>query len=463
MADLLVLECIIGILLFISLIRPYIKYFQDIDGLYFLSLLALLLCVGLTIAFGFRPECVPLFIVAILLSLLDLHKILLWIRGLRNSEDSSHITIFRVLLFLLLFGSLYSGIRFIPVDTNKEVKLYTSTLLNDMQKGRTFFVRIYGKENQQNPVMLVVPPLQGSVQVVDTICSSLYKKGFTVITYSRAGLDIPAYDTEEKSIYPSFKLMIKQSIAFIGGTKWSTAAQYAVYFENERYSDLQFLIDQLYKGALTVEQPHHIYLAGYGAGAAAVIRFMDQEKNYIHGGIAIEGPLCSALEFEKATEISDSSFWSTIQNWYEQNRPKHFVQCGVVPIIQKPVLFLVSDTVTEPGARDGRYMSIIRMVRAAHAPVILGAITGAGPFDYGDTIHYYPIYTALMPGNGPRVKTSGFYPEVTASLINNFCTIFGNDGITEVQHLPLEKISTTVHLESGGIWTSITPEEVLGK
>jgi len=59
--DLLLLESLVGILLLFSVLRPLIKSFEGIRGLFLLPTLAFIITIAIFVVYGFVPNVSPFF------------------------------------------------------------------------------------------------------------------------------------------------------------------------------------------------------------------------------------------------------------------------------------------------------------------------------------------------------------------------------------------------------------------
>jgi len=267
-------------------------------------------------------------------------------------------------------------------------------------------------------------------------------------------LDLPAYDVLHKPVAPSIKRTAEYLLSFIAGLRYKTPNEYGRSIEDERLRAIERVISQ---GVYDLP----LYIIGYGAGGAAALRYLAQHKdNPVSALINIEGPLFYSLEFnERGTEASGvKGFLATLL-------PLSFSHIGAIPLIEKPLMVLVSDRIKKTEERDHRYASLVRVVHQSEAPALLVALTGAGPFDYSDVTVQYPIYSALLGGIGNRVRSPAYYVESTVALINNFiCSIEGmqTEVSKTVRGVPYP-VSGDVYMEYNGYSNSYNPREVLGK
>lgn len=460
MSDLVLLVLLIIVLVALELLRPFFKSIQDVSGFIFFPLFSLILISVSYYVYGFRPELIPLSLVIFFITLFRVPTVFSLMQGLRYDEDRSPslIGIIFGILFLSLAGCI--AICFSPQEGNvskpiSDASAYETLVLKGQDENTEYFVRKYVPAgNETKGTILLVPPINGSVKVVDTICAALESRGFSVFTFSQPGIDIPAYDVLNKAVFPSIQNTGAYLLSFIAGLQVKAAHQYGTNFEKARMEAVSFLINH-------IEPSGKLYVVGYGAGGAAAIRYAaEHPESNIAGVVNVEGPLYSLLEF------SDTDGSATGVSAFLNNvMPRSDVHIGTVPVVQKPLLVLVSDKIKVTNKRDSRYATLVRTVHMAQAPAVIAALTGAGPFDYSDVSVQYPVYSALMSGIGNRVRSSEYYIDATAALISNFmCSIEKRQSAeyTGVQ-CSSTPVSGDVYIEYNEYSKSYNAQEVLGK
>lgn len=460
MSDLVLLIWLIVGLVALELLRPFFKSIQDVAGFLLFPLLALLLIFASSFVYGFRPEIIPLGIVIFFIAVFRIPMLISLMQGLRIDEDRNP-SLIRVgigILFLGLAGfiaicfSPQEGLYTRPVS---DASAYETLVLKGQSGSPEYFVRKYvSKEHEPKGTILLIPPVNGSVEVVDTICVALKSRGFSVLTFSQPGIDIPAYDVLNKAIFPSIRNTGSYVLSFIAGLQVKAAHQYGIYFEKSRMEALDILLKN-------IEVAEKLYVVGYGAGGAAALKFAaEHAETNIAGIVNVEGPLYSVLEFPDSGGKT-----SGLSMLLETLLPHPAVHIGTIPAVQKPLLILASDKIKRTDQRDSRYATLVRTVHMAQAPAVIAALTGAGPFDYSDVPMQYPVYSALMGGDGNRVRNSGYYIDATVALISNFiCSIEKRQsmGNTESSCSSIP-VSGDVYIEYNDFNKSYNPREVVGK
>jgi hypothetical protein len=187
--------------------------------------------------------------------------------------------------------------------------------------------------------------------------------------------------------------------------------------------------------------PECIFLAGYGAGGAALLLLSgssDFTARYpsVRGIIAVESPLLSVLQGEEEA----------------------------FPGPQIPVLFLVSDRILNPKYRDKQYKTILRVFYQTEGPSVIAAIPGAGPLDYSDVSGKYPLFSALFPGGKKRFDRPYIHRRTAALMANFGALILEEDrGYQEnwVQAPQKTGFDEAIHVETGRTWNYPGKEYIL--
>lgn len=459
MSDLVLLIWLLIGLVGVELARPFFKSIRDVAGILLFPLLAFCLLIVGYYVYGFRPELVPLGIFIFFVSIIRMPKLVSLLQRLRVEDDKAPSLVAFIFGFLFLLTTGIIAIGYSPskeyLSEKKSGAEFETTIWKDASGGNEYFIRIYrGASEKPRGTILVIPPVSGSVEVVSSVCELLHSNGFSVITLSQPGLDMPAYDVLNKPVAPSIKKATAYIFSFIAGLNYKTPNEYGRAVERERLQALESVISH-------GDYPQPLYIVGYGAGGAAAITYATQHvESPIAALINIEGPLFSALEFPEHEEPVRG-----IQGFLQKITPRSVHHIGAVPVLHKPLLVLVSDTVTETKQRDSRYATLVRAIHQAQAPAILAALTGAGPFDYSDVTINYPLYSALMGGKGNKVRSPGYYVESTAALMYNFiCSIEKLQTNPEASSdCPPIPVSGDVYLEYNGYDKNYNQKEVLGK
>lgn len=418
------LESCAAVFLLLSILRPVFKGLWDLKGLALLPLLSLGILAGIFPAYGFRPECIPLLVFAFFLVMMNFGAFFSLFTGLQNEDYRERGPVF-TLACLAVFGFFawaaweYSP----PLDMELDSGAESLALLDGARK-EELWVRFYAPAVEgPRPLILVIPPVSGSIPVIDAVCGALRDKGWAVLTYSRPGFDSPALAENGTFRRLSLSGLYRLFRALVWGRTDAAANADGITLEEGRRQDVEFLLKELSRNALLRERlagagEDGIFLAGYGAGGAALTGLAASSEwiaeNRVKAIIAIESPILSSLETETPPSRTGGPFAALF--------PVKITGIGAVPRPEIPVLFIVSDRLLSE--RAARYETILKTAQSSTAPVLVAALFGAGPFDYSDSPRLYPAFRFLFPGEQKEAAREAFeYPLFTASLISNFAAL----------------------------------------
>ncbi|MDR2403863.1 MAG: hypothetical protein LBD78_07515 [Spirochaetaceae bacterium] len=497
MQELGILEILSGIFLFLPLLRPYIKPLWDLEGLVWLPVMALGIIVAVFPAYGFRPECFPLLLYAIVAVIRSRRSIIASITRVRHDDFREGSPVLAGFSVIILIGITAFTLYFLPLpDTILLTRGVRTINLQDPSRKAELFVRIYGLEEESGassaeaqrapgsgggaemrPFMLLIPPVTGSAGLMDRFCGSLRERGLTVMTYSRRGFDCPALDGEGLQFGLSADKWFRLFRAMLRGTVMEKANAAGRVLEEERKQDIVFLLTRLrdnrgfWQSVLTGTTIDHIFLTGYGAGGAALLLLSgspDFTVQYpaVRGIIAVESPVLSVLRGEErpiSAAPRDAgwfrSLWTGLSGWAAGFRPKKINTMTALPDPKVPVLFLVSGWALDLQRRSKRYETVFRVFDAATGPAVLAAIPGSQPQDYSDIPLKYPVFSIRLPGENPAFRQSDYFMRRTTALISNFTALIFEE-MPDFRESPGSRISIppkilfndTIHIETGGAW-----------
>ncbi|MDR3342834.1 MAG: hypothetical protein LBT14_08635 [Treponema sp.] len=481
-------ELVIVFFLFMSVFRPFITGLRFLNGLVWFPLMALGIAVGLFPAYGFRPECIPLLIYMVIMNIFNVPALFSGKGQPWNSnfQDRGMVFTFLTTVFLIITAGI--ALYFAPVlDTALITNGLRTATIRDEARNAGFFIRIYGQEaagagTGRRPLMLLVPPVLGSVTMVDKVCGELRERGFTVMTFSRQGFDAPAVGEQGEKYGIPLGTRIKDWWTMMAGTTWKTANAWGRTLEAERKQDLGYMLSYIRhnstgeSSAFSDTDLNTIFLAGYGAGGTVLALLggspeLVKQHPAIKGLILVESPFWSVYQGEEPSfrEIPENAgwfhaTWITITNWFEAVRPKKITGIGPVPPATLPILFLVSHKVTHPQYRNSRYGAILRVLQTAQAPVALAAVADAGFLHYSDYPAKYPLYGSLFAGGKHPIWKSADPSGDTAALMTNFAALLL---AATPQHAPQarllrrEGLKERIHIETGGDWNLPDPGYIL--
>ena len=488
MGELQILEGLIFFLIVLPLLRPVFIKLERLDGLLFLPLLSFGITLAIFPAYGFRPECIPLLVYTFFLAVVHIPPVLALLRLFPPAVVSENRPFFDLIVIILLIPVTAIALSFAPSQDTGLVTdgVYTRKVQNSTEETE-FILRIYGPgensppNNALRPLMLIVPPITGSVAVTDQVCRELRDRGFMVISYSRLRFDTPQYGEDGKRQGISLAAIYRLFRIHTRGFKSLPVNTDGRALEAERIKDINFLLAYIQEGsrkdsAFSGIDTGHIFIAGYGIGGGALIQAAGSPgfiRTYpgLKAIISIEAPVFSAFMGEpprvsQAAEGSDSWFraqWAGITRWFSRLRSQKITGVGEIPRPKIPVLYMVSDKALVPRHRDGRYAAVFRALEGSQEPAVLAAIPGAGPLDYSDIPEKFPFYRVLFPGKKQRPwKTRNFTRE-TAGLMTNFAALFLDDSPAVPSGvLPRrENLAKDIYLEAGGAWNFRNPWDIL--
>jgi hypothetical protein len=509
--EIIIPELLAGFFIVLSLIRPFIKKWRKLEGLVWLPVLALGVIIALFPAYGFRPECVPLLIYGFFCVLFDLPALISLLNHSRGGDFQGRNPAVRAVMLVPLVPVLGIALFFAPVMDSALLEAgVTRVTLRDEDRGEDLFLRIYGDydggkagdgavrqggSGALKPLLLLIPPVSGSVTVIDRVCGELRDAGFTAVTYSRRGFDSPAVGPEGKmyALSPN-----KRSLLFKAESRGRAAAAANAIgrsLEEGRRRDIVFLLGLLRRNRPQAVSGAHeaalwaalgetdlsaAFLAGYDMGGAALLELSgspDFAARYpaVKGIVAVESSLFSVLTEEETPEPPpphDNWFialWSGIRGRMAALRSRKITGIGEVPRPGVPVCFILSDKVKEPRHREGRYAAVLKAFHGAKGPAILVAAAGAGPLDYSDIPEKFPVYPVLSPGGGtppPGLSRGTHGPGETAALMTNFAAAVLESAAApdETERaVPVRKPlpSRNFHIEVNAAWNSLKKGSIL--
>ncbi|MDR0636122.1 MAG: hypothetical protein LBF87_03490 [Treponema sp.] len=472
MKEIMLSELVIVFLLLLPVIQPFIKGFRTQEGLVWLPLIALLVCIGFVPAYGFRPECVPLFVYALVVNIRKFHTLILNVkRAYIAPYDENLVPILLSLLFLSL--GMGMALYFAPsVDTALLNQGVRSVRLIDSTRNATIVARVYetpsvnvARTADAHPTILMVPPELGSAPSVDRLCGQLRDNGFTVISYSRLGFDAPAVSEDGKLRYPALGNLLGLFNTAISGTDTEKANQRGKLMEEGRQRDIEFLLSSIRDGGLGLAASGSMILAAYDAGASALIMLAASPAFVaahpeVKGVIAVESPLWSVYQTEIKAVLENPSWWTRLLDNLANLWPKPVRATGELPRPMIPTLFLVSDKVTKQKERNGRYSPVVRSLRLPSSMALLIAVEGAGTLDYADYPAKYPLYSLFFSGRSQSAWRDKDFIAGTASLMGNFATLVLEQPVAGIHHWETG-LSDKSYFEAGGGWNLPNARSIL--
>ncbi|MDR1388605.1 MAG: hypothetical protein LBJ31_01320 [Treponema sp.] len=467
--ELRILEIFAAVFLFLSIIRPLVRDLWKLDGIAALPLFAFALVIGSFAAYDFRPECVPLALFAFFLIFANMPDFISLFARRQSDMYLDRSLVFTLASAVICVFVVWIAILFAPpMDRELSSAGVETMVLRDYGRDSSLTLRIYGplpreaaEAGEQHPLIIVVPPIAGSIQTVDQLCLSLRARGFSVLSYSRPGFDSPAITAQGEPVRLGFLGMYRLANALWRGQKDVKANEGGRELEAERGADVTLLLRELRENQNLQSKFHDtdlntLVLAGYGAGGAAITVLAADSAfverfSAVRCVIALEAPVLSALEGDAGPPVerytgAAGELYNQVRDFIEDHTPRKITHINTVPQSKIPLLLVVSGQIIHQ--RSGRYETVLRVLSASKAPSLLAAFPGAGPFDYSDSPRVYPIYSFLFGGDEKNVSPAG--PEPTASLITNFASaVLGGEALSAGPS------AGEVYTEAGGSWETL--------
>ena len=506
-----VLEIIIVILLALPHIKSIAKPIQNLsepvssDGLTWLSFIALGIAAGIFPAYGFRPECLPILIFALLMSIGSVISFVT--RTFSHTGEFYHNRkpFFSILALFFLVVTAFPMFVFFPrhrdytrlLADNQAAVAEPDITVKIENSGKVYFMRIYDSGGTYNnaatgnaearPLIFIVPPDIGSAISIDLVSTQLLEKGYTVVTYFRKGYDSPLIDENGRKHPASPVILMRHWRIFKQAANLASVNRKGKNSEAERMADIEFLLSRLpaLLGNTDYSTMPPMILAGYGAGGSA-LAYLAGDENFtsrytnVLGVAAIESYLWSSYHNEqyqspevpasaRRSMIRNSFFryldqefrrhWLAFTNRLSELKPQRVVRSGPLPgdnyspetWRRIPVLYLVSGrALTNNPKAQKPYQAIFDTIRDGTGPAALAAIESAGPLDYQDIPFTHPMMSYLLPGM-KSVKKSENPVSDTAGIISNYSLYLMELAGQEFVILPRHTISGNLYVESKGL------------
>jgi len=451
-SELWVPEAIVCLFLVLPLFRPFVKTLWPLDGLVWLPLVAMIITAGIFPAYGFRPECLPILLFALIYTIATLDSIFFSIKSQPSDAFRDRNPLLTVFSFILLGAAVFTMFAFSPrTESYPETQATRLLKIPDGITGSNYYLQIYGQSGRGHPgrpIIFLVPPEIGSSASVKLVCSELENKGYTVVTYSRDDYDLPFIDENGKKHFSMLLKMPGYLYAYILGTRIASANNKGKAMEAERRADIEFLLPRIY--GLTGETDYEpILLAGYGAGGSALAYLNANggfgQNNNMLGIIAVESRLWSSYETESQAVSGDSSargfnyrrLIESLTNLF----PTTLKRAESLPSANLPVLYFISGrALKHPSLDYGKgknpYQAIFDTERLASGPLGIAIIKDSGPLDYQDFPLTHPVFSFLLPG---QLSDSINAISDTAGIIGNFASLLIEQSVQTAQEEPAEQ------------------------
>jgi hypothetical protein len=402
------------------------------EGLAWLPLVALGITAGIFPAYGFRPECILVLVFAFFSGIAAIRSLVL-----RIIHDERPVL--SAFALILLTAATLPMFAFSPQEADEEAEPAQTLAIRDEILNRQYFLRIYGTVRTERPLIFIVPPEIGSSASIDLVCKNLEENGFTVVTYFRKDFDTPLIDENGKKHHASVPKLLSYWRTFQNAACLASANEKGKKLEEERRSDITFLLPRIFSLIDEDELLPPVLLAGYGAGGSA-LAYMAGESGFalryssVLGVAAIESRLWSAYQNEspsfpvipiRAGIITRS--WAKVINFFRGLRPRRVelspsLPRAGLPASGLPVMYAVSGRALDSRQKQNPYRAVLELMQSGGGPAALAALEGAGPLDYQDFPLTHPVYSFLFPGLEGAQKSKTPVND-TAGIIGNYAAM----------------------------------------
>jgi len=436
MKEIWVPEALATLFLAIPLLRPFIERLRPLDGIAWLPLIALGILAAIFPAYGFRPEVVPMLILALCFNIANLSSLVASFAGRGDARERGPLgAIAAMVLILAAAVPMFVFAPSVHAGHERGTEGVASFAVPvGFHGGGEYVLRVYGPVLASRPVVFVVPPELGAAASVELVCERLMKKGFTVVTYFRRDYDTLFVDADGRR-RPAPAKLLRNWRAFRRGTELASANELGRRLEAARKADLEFLLPRLpaLLGLDARDEPPPILFVGYGAGGSA-LAFMAGEDGLLarHGAlgvVAIESRLWSSYaavprHVEPFTDTGTMYRLRTnVVNWFHGIGPQRVSRTGSLPEAGLPVLYVVSGRALEAGRRQRPYRAVFDALDGP-GPSALIAVESSGPLDFQDFPLTQPLLSFFLPGlrgagrsGNPVGDTAGIIGNVASLLL----------------------------------------------
>jgi hypothetical protein len=482
MSELWVPEALVCLFLVLPLFRPLFKALWPLDGLVWLPFVALIITVGIFPAYGFRPECLPILLFALIYNIANLGSIFSSIRSQPSDAFRDRSPLLTVFAFIILGAAVFSMYAFSPrTNDYPKTEKEPAKLIRIHDLDRDYCLQIYGQTGlgqmtdlgqiTGRPIIFLVPPEIGASASVELVCTELENKGYTVVTYSREDFDFPFFDENGKKHLSLLTKLPGYLYVSLMGNRLASANNRGKEMEAGRRADIEYLLPRIYDllGETNYDELPPILLAGYGAGGSALVYLNANgefaSNNNVLGILAVENRLWSSYQTESPAASGDSSArGSTYRRLMDiidripGLLPKTLKRAESLPSANLPVLYLVSGRALKYplmgyGYEKNPYKAIFDTERLASGPIAIAIIEETGPLDYQDFPLTHPIYSFALPG----LKDTEKFISDTASIIGNFAAQLLEQSSVQTIIPPRSPINGSLFIESKEMaWLNLT-------
>jgi hypothetical protein len=453
MFELIIVESIIGIFLFLHIMRPYVKAFREADGFAFFPLAALLCAAAMIPAYGIRPECFPLFLFTLVSSVCNIPSVAAVFSRLRQYPVRNNTWILPFLATVLLVFSLGTAFWFLPYDEEAPVghPQKTQLTVHDNMRGIDLFVSYYrgsgGGTDKDGDLVLITPPETIPLSMIEGMCAAFNRAGYGVLAFSRPFFDNSAVDQNGVTVEIPLFEQIKRYAEAINGIQNVAMAEEQLSVAAEREADIRFLLsalktdESLRDTVLPDENTRYenVFLLGYGAGGAASIRLAGN-KSFLRANPAVKA--AAAIESVVLCGVSDrpgesgANIGQNIGNTlkiFSELFQKPLPRLDNIAHPEIPVLFVAGEGAQHKNSYR-RYMAVVQTMLESDAPFLFASIHGVHALDFSSLAQQYPVLSFLL-----RVKKEGAWsredavPKTAGYIAAFFSQVKENPSLASLQ------------------------------
>lgn len=424
MNELMFLQILIVSCLFFYAIKPLVRRFQYIKGMYYMPLFSLVLLALVFLIKGFQAQLLPLILFALLQALASLPTLVRMARGLKvdNWLDVSSLWVVFKLMVLAAFASFAFMLapRSDAAPEGFSRAPYVLPLSNSELAGlESGEFRLYppprSAAGKDDVLILLLPPALGSFSVVDKSARDLAKAGYWVAGFSNFALDFLAADAEGQSKWPDLGELFPLIAYSLSGpdtplARWLWQGQQArrsVLLE-EAYA---WLKGQIAQGWPALEQgpesfkPLRLVLMSFGENAGASLAFSNKKAR--NEKARNEKARLTALA------MGEEAGQAELDGWAEQEalplvaslfvEPHIFQEAGTEAgkgpedyAAKIPHLWLVSDKTFAHLGRGRRLASLKNWAEDIQTPSFLFALEKTLPSDLGALASVSPVVAKIF-------------------------------------------------------------------
>jgi hypothetical protein len=420
MSELIIVESIIGIFLFLHIVRPYVRAFWEADGFVFFPIAALFCGIAMIPAYGIRLECLPLLLFSFVYSVWYLPSVVAVFSRFKEYPVRRNALGLSFIAAVLLAFSLGTAFRFLPRDEPPvDNPQKTQFPIHDPARGIDLFVSYY--QGKGSDLVLLIPPVTIPLSMIEGMCAAFNEKDYTVLAFSRPHFDNSTLDQNGETAEVSVFEKIKRYRQTISGVKNTKMVKEQLSLASEREADILFLLSALKTGELLREarsynennkNPYYenIFLLGYGAGGAASIRLAGNKSFLrmnpaVKAACAIESVVLCDFSDRQYEPDSEANAGKPIGTVFRKLFQKPTPRLENISHPEIPVLFVAGDSAQQKNSYH-RYMAVVQTMIESKAPFLFASINGVHAVDFSSLPQKYPVLLFLLRSKTPTENES---------------------------------------------------------